>query len=100
LVAFLVSNLEAPVLGGLAFVRAVVIIVMGVFSVVILLGAAESIRVFLAIEENTRATRQMMEYELVNKYRTPVPSTEASTPAAPSTNPSAQAASRVKFSGP
>jgi hypothetical protein len=97
LVAFYMFNLEAPYVGRLAVVQAVAIMVAGVFSVVMLLGAAESIRVFIAIEENTRATRQMMEYELVSKYRPTMPSTGASTGATSSADQPAQAASRVRF---
>ena len=65
--------------GPFALIPAVVGCVSGVLSVVVLLGAAESIRVFIDIEENTRATRQMMEYELRGKYQPSSPSTGAST---------------------
>jgi hypothetical protein len=99
LVAFLVYRFMGPLIGPVAIIQAGFIVVVGVFSMVVLFGAAESIRIFIDIEENTRATRQMMEYELHAKYRTTSPSTEISTVATPSTHQSAQAASRVRFDG-
>jgi hypothetical protein len=99
LVAFLLFKLEAPLLGGVAIVQAVGIAVVGVFATVALLGAAESIRVFIDIEENTRATRQMMEYDMANKYRTAPPPTEATTAGSPQTNKPPQSAGHVRFGG-
>jgi hypothetical protein len=83
----------------IAFIPVVIACVGGVLSVVVLLGTAESIRVFIDIEENTRATRQMMEYELRGKYQPSSPSTGASTTAAPKTDQSPSSASQVRFSG-
>ena len=99
LVAFLIFRFMGSVIGPVAFIQAGFIVLAGVFSMVVLFAAAESIRVFIDIEENTRATRQMMEYELLAKYRTTSPSTKTSTVATPSTHQSAQAASRVRFDG-
>ena len=84
--------------GPFALIPAVVGCVSGVVSTVMLLGAAESIRVFIDIEENTRATRQMMEYELRGKYQPSSPSTGASTTGTPRADQSPPSASQVRFS--
>src|ERR1017187_3414387 len=77
LLAFLVYNLLAPLLvppyGPFAIIPAVAAVVAGVIAMVSMFAGAESIRVFIDIEENTRATRQMMEYELQYKYGTAAP---------------------------
>ena len=86
LLAFLLFSVESSLLPtSLAFVQPILIVVVGVFFMVALFAAAESIRVFIAIEENTRAARQMMEYELQFKYRMP---TYSSKPPAVSLTPS------------
>lgn len=97
-VAFLLFKMEAPLFWAMAVIQAVAIVVAGVFSMVVLFGAAESIRVFIDIEENTRATRQMMEYELRGKYQTSSRSTSASTTGTPTTDQSPSSASQVRFS--
>lgn len=80
LLAFLFYNLIAPLLlppyGPLAIIPAVGIIVAGIFTMVSMFAGAESIRVFIDIEENTRATRQLIEHELHIKYYAPAPSRE------------------------
>ena len=97
-VAILLFRMDA-FLGLVAVIQAVAIVAAGVFSMVVLFGAAESIRVFIDIEENTRATRQMMEYELRGKYQPSSPSTGASTSGTPPTDQSPPSASQVRFSG-
>ena len=97
-VAILLFKMEAPLVGAMAVFEAVAIVVTGVFSMAALFAAAESIRVFIDIEENTRATRQMMEYELRSKYQPPPPSTSASTSGTPPTDQSRSSASQVRFS--
>jgi hypothetical protein len=92
LLAFFVFNqvdpLLAPVYGHAAIIPVLVTVVVGIISMVALFGAAESIRVFIDIEENTRAARQMMEYELQFKYRMPTPSTKPpAVSSAPSQSP-------------
>ncbi len=99
LLAFPVFRFGARFFGPVAIIPAVVMCVFGVFSIVGLLGAAESIRVFTDIEENTRATRHMMEYELRGKYQTSSPSTKATTAGTSTTNQSTQAASQLRFGG-
>jgi hypothetical protein len=78
-------NFYAPLLGEYRFVPVVVLIFVGVLSVIGLLAAAESIRMFIDIEENTRAMRQMMEEESVSKHRMASPSVPVS--ATPTRNP-------------
>lgn len=99
LVAFLVFRFYASLSGPLAFIQAGFIVVVGVFSMVALFGAAESIKVFIDIEENTRAVRQMMEYEFRGKYQTPSPTTEALRVSAERPNQSPQSSSQVRFGG-
>lgn len=99
LFAFLVFRLGESVYGPVAAIPAIVIGVVGVFNIVVLLGAAESIRVFIDIEENTRATRQMMEHEFRVKYQTSSPPTEASRASTEMSNQSPQSSSQVRFGG-
>jgi DNA-directed RNA polymerase subunit RPC12/RpoP len=101
LLAFFLFNqadpLLAPVYGHVAIIPAAVTVVVGVLSMVSLFAIAESIRVFIAIEENTRAVRQMMEYELAYKYRPGTPPPKP--PAVPSpSNQSPPPPSHVRFS--
>ena len=92
LLAFLAYKAVAPLYGDVAIIPAIVIGVVGVFSMVMMYAMAESIRVFIDIEENTRATRQLIEHELHIKYYTPAPprepprvsSTSSSSPPQPS----------------
>jgi predicted RNA-binding Zn-ribbon protein involved in translation (DUF1610 family) len=98
-VAFVLFRFEASLLPTpLAFIQPFLTVVGGVISMVTLWGAAESIRVFIDIEENTRATRQMMEYELRAKYQPSTPSTRVTPTRTSTTDQSAQSASQVHFS--
>jgi hypothetical protein len=89
------SSLDVP----LAVVEAAGLVVAGVFSMVVLWAAAEAIRVFIDIEENTRAVRQIMEHEFRGKYQTSTPTTEALRVSAETPNHSPQSSSQVRFGG-
>lgn len=99
LIAFLIFRFGMPYFGPVAVIWAVIIVIVGLFNIIALLAAAESIRVFIDIEENTRAVKQMMEHEFRIKYHAPSPTTEASRVSAEIPNQSPQSSSQVRFGG-
>lgn len=88
------------VYGPMAIIPVIAIGVVGVFSVIGLLAAAESIRVFIDIEENTRATRLLMEQDSRSKYEATSLSTGAPAAAVGTTSQPPKSYNQVHFPGP
>jgi len=98
LAGFVILN-GASVAGSYTFPVAVSIIVIGAISFVSFLAGAEGIRVFIDIEENTRATRQMMELKTVSTQAVASPPTNERASVAGTTSQPPKSSSQVRFGG-
>jgi hypothetical protein len=94
LCAIVIASNGSPIYGSLGIASAIGFVLLGALSVIGLLGASELIRVFIDIEENTCAVRQMMEEEWASKHR---PSTPSTSTTAENAGKTSTASSVVRF---